>query len=106
MTEKEELVIDGIGRGASPRGVTPGGVTPTVAAPRAAGASRPETATKAAAVVPPGFSHIARDLAASPPVDTAKVERLRAAIQSGEYRPDPDRIAAAMIAIETVPPKD
>ena len=52
------------------------------------------------------ISGVARDLAASPPVDAARVAALRAAIAGGAYKPDPERIAAAMIRLESgqVPP--
>ena len=45
-------------------------------------------------------SPIVRQLAASPPVDTARVEQLRAEIAGGRYRIDPDAIAAAMLRLE------
>lgn len=63
---------------------------------------------QASAVQGPASSALAqaaKDLAASPPVDTARVEQLRAAIASGDYRPDPMAIAEKMIALESVPPK-
>jgi flagellar biosynthesis anti-sigma factor FlgM len=40
-------------------------------------------------------------MAASPPVDTARVEALRLAIAAGTYKPDPEAIAAKMIALGT-----
>ncbi len=103
MSQKEDAVIEGIGRGQPPRAVSAGTETPrsggVEAAPRAA------VAGKARMESPSALSGIAADLAAKPPVDVAKVERLRAAIISGDYRADPDAIAAAMIALESVPPK-
>lgn len=51
------------------------------------------------------LAQVAKDLAASPPVDAARVEQLRAAIISGDYRADPAAIATQMIALESVPPK-
>lgn len=42
----------------------------------------------------------ARRMAAEPPVDSARVSELRAAIESGRYRVDPDRIADAMLRSE------
>lgn len=42
-----------------------------------------------------------RDLSAEPPVDGARVADLRAAINSGSYRIDADRIADAMLKSET-----
>lgn len=41
---------------------------------------------------------IADLVSAGPPVDTDKVARVRAAIASGAYAVDPDKIAEAMIA--------
>jgi negative regulator of flagellin synthesis FlgM len=43
------------------------------------------------------------NLAASPPVDAAKVAALKSAIQSGTYKPDPDAIAARMVEIDLAP---
>lgn len=42
-------------------------------------------------------------LSAPPPIDLARVERLRAAIAEGSYAIEPDRIAAAMIADDLGP---
>jgi negative regulator of flagellin synthesis FlgM len=42
-----------------------------------------------------------REMAAEPPVDGARVADLRAAISSGSYRVDADRIADAMLRSET-----
>ena len=47
-----------------------------------------------------GTARAARGLAASPPVDTAKVADVRAAVTSGNYRVDAERIAAKMIALD------
>jgi negative regulator of flagellin synthesis FlgM len=47
------------------------------------------------------ISGIARELAVSAPIDAARVAALRSAIAGGTYKPDPDRIAAAMIRLET-----
>jgi flagellar biosynthesis anti-sigma factor FlgM len=44
---------------------------------------------------------LVRDMAASPPVDTAKIDRLRTEISGGAFKPNPDAIAGAMIAQET-----
>lgn len=43
---------------------------------------------------------VARDLAAAPPVDGAKVDRIRQAIAAGGYAVDPAAIAAKMIALD------
>lgn len=41
-----------------------------------------------------------RDLAAAPPVDTAKVDRVRSALALGTYAIDPATIADRMIALD------
>lgn len=46
------------------------------------------------------ISGIARDLAASPPVDRDRVEALRARLASGNFIPDPASIADAMLKHE------
>lgn len=46
------------------------------------------------------LSPLARDMAAAPPVDSEKVALLRDAIVRGDYRPEPMKIAAAMLALE------
>ena len=43
---------------------------------------------------------IARDIAAQPPVDASKVERLSQLVSAGAYKVDAGRIADAMIASE------
>ncbi|MBS3960359.1 MAG: flagellar biosynthesis anti-sigma factor FlgM [Sandarakinorhabdus sp.] len=68
-------------------------------APRPAAASLPEAALSSEA------SGLVRDMAARSPVDTARVADIRAKIDSGTYRVDPERIADAMIAQERGPPK-
>jgi negative regulator of flagellin synthesis FlgM len=40
------------------------------------------------------------DLAKAPPVDAARVAALKAAIDAGSYRVDPDAIAAAMLRLD------
>jgi negative regulator of flagellin synthesis FlgM len=47
------------------------------------------------------LERMAADLAAAPPVDSARVTALKLAVDSGSYRPDPARIAEAMIAQES-----
>jgi negative regulator of flagellin synthesis FlgM len=102
MMSEEDSVIDGVGRAQPPRAVTAAGE----AAARATTAPRAGEANVAAPkqAMVSNLGRVAKELAASPPVDTARVEALRLAIASGDYKPDPDRIAAAMIALET-PPK-
>ncbi len=44
------------------------------------------------------FAGVGAEMAASPPVDAAKVASLRAAIANGDYHADPLAIALAMMA--------
>jgi negative regulator of flagellin synthesis FlgM len=86
-------MIDGLGRGAPLR--LPGaGADPAART----GAAAPSAPAGRAAGSGPG--QIVRDMAAKPPVDSARVETLRLAIAAGTYKPDPDAIAARMIALE------
>ena len=90
-------MIDGIGRSGPQRPPVTAG--DTVAKANDLRANMQVRSPKA--MVPAQISGIARDLAASPPVDAARVTALRSAIAGGTYKPDPDRIAAAMIRLET-----
>ena len=47
-----------------------------------------------------GLSGIVSDLAASPPVDAAKVDRIKTALAAGAYPVQPARVAEAMIALD------
>ena len=61
---------------------------------------------KAAAPDPLSLSNAAlaaRAMAAAPPVDTAKIESIRAAIAAGTYAVDPERIAEKMLALDLPP---
>lgn len=40
---------------------------------------------------------VARDMAAAPPVDSRRVAALKADIEAGRYRVEPDRLTAAML---------
>jgi negative regulator of flagellin synthesis FlgM len=104
MMSEEDNVIDGVGgRPQGPRPVAANSEATTRAVAEVArGAEVSTPAVRDAAVS--SLARIAKELAASPPVDGARVEALRLAIASGDYKPDPQRIAAAMIALET-PPK-
>lgn len=90
-------MIDGIGRSGPQRLPITGG--DGVAKPGDLRGKAQVQSPKAA--VSAQISGIARELAASPPVDAARVAALRSAIAGGSYKPDPDRIAAAMIRLET-----
>jgi negative regulator of flagellin synthesis FlgM len=103
MMSEEDSVIDGVGRPQGPRPVAASTeARPSVAAEAARTGEVANAAPQEAAVS--SLARISKELAAAPPVDTARVETLRLAIASGDYKPDPERIAAAMIALET-PPK-
>jgi negative regulator of flagellin synthesis FlgM len=86
-------MIDGLGRASLPR--------LAIAGNEASG-----RATSAAGTMPAPRSvdsHPAqkvRDMAASPPVDSARVEALRLAIAAGSYTPDAEAIASAMLRLE------
>lgn len=86
-------MIDHVGRGGPAR-------------PPIAGAGQPARPGNAQAATPApranigSAGHVVRTMAATPPVDTARVEALRSAIAAGTYEPDPEAIAARMIALE------
>ena len=106
MMSEEDNVIDGVGRPQGPRPIAANGDATTrsmVEVARSTEVARPADGVAPAApdAAVSSLARIAKELAASPPVDTARVEALRLAIASGDYRPDPERIAAAMIALET-----
>lgn len=87
-------------------------ITPShIAVPSVADARAPQTAAPvatdqarpAAPVASPLTGEPRRMAAEGPPIDGARVERLRAALADGSYAVDPERIAAAMIASERMP---
>lgn len=86
-------MIDGVGRGPLPRMVAMGGEVTA----RGPAAFDPATGPKGVAGGPK-FGGIVREMAASPPVDSAKVETLKQAIASGSYKVDAEAIAARMMA--------
>ncbi len=90
-------MIDGIG-GSS---CSPSLAAATALAPKPVKPGDPATAAATVSAPTSTLSRIAKDLSASPPVDTAKVASLKAAIAAGRYTIDPDAIAAKMIALET-----
>jgi flagellar biosynthesis anti-sigma factor FlgM len=103
MMSEEDIVIEGVGRPQGPRPVAANAEARAPATAEAARAGEAANAARPEAAIS-SLARISKELAASPPVDTARVEALRLAIASGDYKPDPERIAAAMIALET-PPK-
>lgn len=112
MSNEDEMMIDGIGRGQAPRAVTPLGDAPAKVGADAV-AARPGAAPEAAAGLSEtaqaerfrNLGGLARELAVSAPVDARKVEALREAIASGTYKADPERIAARMLALESGSPR-
>lgn len=69
------------------------------------GKARVETPSAAQQSPSAQISPMAKQLAASPPVDSAKIASLKAAISEGRYPIDADRIAEAMIRSELPVPK-
>ena len=69
------------------------------------GRARVDTSTPPQAPASAQISPAAKQLAASPPVDSAKIASLKAAISEGRYTIDADSIAAAMIRSELPTPK-
>lgn len=61
---------------------------------------RTETATPSPAAASAGFGRIARDLAASPPVDVDRVARIRRAIAEGRFPVTPASIADNLLALK------
>lgn len=84
----------GIARLGTPRASNlPGSTSPSPLVP--AMSSMPAPASSGAEI-----KGLVRELASAPPVDAARVADLKAKIAIGAYRPDPGRIADAMIASE------
>lgn len=98
---EEDGMIDGVGRAGAPRAVAE---VVTRAAGRV-GDAAPVTSGAAQAPATSNLGRITKDLAASPPVDAGKVELLRNAIASGNYRADPAKIAERMMTLEAASPK-
>jgi negative regulator of flagellin synthesis FlgM len=91
--ERNSSMIDGIGR------MTP--LTPALPEAGARGKEdtarpRSERAGQTAATL--SLPQLSAEMAASPPVDTARVASLREAIRIGSYRVDPAAIAQAIMA--------
>ena len=104
---EEDSVIDGVGRAQAPRPVANVGEAAgrtAAAVPAGRGVDTPVAGAAAQAPAITNLARIAGDLAASPPVDAARVDALRTAIASGSYRPDPARIAEKMMALESPGP--
>jgi negative regulator of flagellin synthesis FlgM len=110
MASEEPQVIDSVGKAQPPRPASAVGEALSRGT-RPLGAA--VAVAQASSVKPSDFqgpassalAQAAKDMAASPPVDTARVDELKVAIASGEYRPDPMAIAAKMVVLESVPPK-
>lgn len=84
-------MIDGLGGRLPPIAVRPAATAAPVAEATKVKTATPDVSRLATAV---------RDMAASPPVDSAKVDRLRTAITQGTYAVQPDAIAERMIATD------
>jgi negative regulator of flagellin synthesis FlgM len=104
MASEEPQVIDSVGKAQPPRPATAVGEAMSRAARPLGDAVAVAAASAVQGPASSSLAQVAKDLAASPPVDTARVEQLRAAIANGDYHPDPAKIAEKMIALET-PPK-
>lgn len=98
-------MIDGLGRAGLQRLAVFGNDAPGRAVGRAVDsasgrtvAGTQETAAPRAGAGKAG--QLVREMAASPPVDSARVGALRQAIAAGSYKPDPQAIAAAMMRLE------
>lgn len=92
-------MIDGLG-GRSPVAALP---TNPVAPGPATGGSATTAAVGAVRDVQLDLSALAtsvRDMAAAPPVDAAKVARIRSGIASGDYRIDVAAVAERMIDVD------
>ncbi len=75
-------------------------LVPLRTAPASTTAPAKPVATVAAAAPASTLAATVRDLAAAPPVDTAKVDRVRSALALGTYAIDPAKIADRMIALD------
>lgn len=100
ISYEDQTMIDGVGSCSGHPPLATGAVEPGKTDPAKA-ASRVGTPVAAQAPATSSLSRIARDLSASPPVDTARVLALRTAIAAGTYRADPDAIATKMLALES-----
>ncbi|MFN7177119.1 MAG: flagellar biosynthesis anti-sigma factor FlgM [Thermaurantiacus sp.] len=78
----------------------PGAVDAAPLAPSAA--SMPAAADAPAAARGAETKGLVRELASAPPVDQARVAELKAKIAMGAYKVEPERIASAMIASESL----
>jgi negative regulator of flagellin synthesis FlgM len=88
-------MIDGVGKSGTGRIDVSRGAGQSALVDRAAGAPGSRQGAVASAV----FSLVAE----GPPVDSAKVAQLRAAIAEGRYRVDAEQIAERMIALDLPP---
>jgi negative regulator of flagellin synthesis FlgM len=82
-------MIDGLGGRLAPIALRPAATTGPVAATNKIRPAAPDLSALATAV---------REMASAPPVDTAKVDRVKNAIALGTYQVSPNAIAERMIA--------
>lgn len=81
---------------------------PTFAPARAGSAANPAEPVRRTAPAGPvagslagtGAASLVADLAAAPPVDAVRVAAIKAGIEAGSFRIDPDAIAAAMLRLD------
>jgi negative regulator of flagellin synthesis FlgM len=105
MTGEDDSSMDAIGRMAgSPAAMMAASGDSRAAAvgETRAAPNRPPAFERAATPAPlaAALSPLVRDMASAPPVDSERVAQLRDAIVRGDYRPEPMKIAAAMLALE------
>ncbi len=100
ISYEDQTMIDGVGSCSGHPPLAAGAVEPGKT-DQARAASRIGAPVAAQAPATSSLSRIARDLAASPPVDAARVMALRTAIAAGTYQADPDAIAAKMLSLES-----
>ncbi len=86
-------MIDGLGRAGLQRLAVFGNDAPGRAVAGTPAATAPRAAAGKA-------GQLVREMAATPPVDSARVSALRQAIAAGTYKPDPQAIASAMLRLE------
>lgn len=99
---KDKKMIDGISGGGGPIRAPIGQRGAPVDTSAADGAPSLRRAAPANDILTTrtGRSALVAELAAAPPVNAARVAELKARIDAGTYNIDPQRIAAAMLALD------
>lgn len=89
-------MVDSIG----PKGSTPGArISPILGAAAAAKIASTIATPEQQTQVSHPVGQLAQELAAKPPVDAERVDRLRKAIAEGNFRPDPAKVADRLLAL-------